>query len=60
MISFIPKQYKKDPVTIRFTAEKLEKIDSLADKFNMSRSEFINQCVDFALEHMTASSNNKD
>ena len=32
--------------------DKLEKIDQLAYNYGISRSEFINQCVDFAMEHM--------
>jgi len=49
---FIPKQYKKDPITIRLSQNKLEIIDQAAAGFNISRNEFINQCIDFALEHM--------
>lgn len=52
MSNFIPKQYKKDPITIRMSADKLERVDSLALEFDLSRSEFINQCIDYALEHM--------
>ena len=43
MANFIPKQYKKEPITIRFTMEKLAKIDQKAAQYDMSRSEFINQ-----------------
>jgi len=59
MSDFIPKQYKKDPITIRINFEKLEKIDSLAADYNISRSEFINQCIDYALKNMTPSDINK-
>ena len=52
MSDFIPKQYKKDPITIRVNFEKLEKIDNLATRYNLSRSEFINQCIDFAIKNM--------
>ena len=52
MSNFIPKQYKKEPITIRITFEKLEKIDALAKAYDLSRSEFINQCIDFAIKHM--------
>ncbi|MCM1364806.1 MAG: hypothetical protein NC122_06490 [Faecalibacterium sp.] len=30
MPNFIPKQYQKDPITIRIESEKLDKIDKLA------------------------------
>lgn len=52
MSYFIPKQYKKEPITVRISYEKLEKVDELASKYDMSRSEFINQCIDYALAHM--------
>lgn len=44
MSDFIPKSYKKEQTTIRIDAEKMKKIDELANSFNLSRSEFINQC----------------
>lgn len=52
MSDFIPKQYKKEPITIRITFEKLEIIDRFSISYNLSRSEFINQCIDFAVKHM--------
>ena len=52
MAVFIPKQYKKDPITIRVGADKLERIDQLAAQYDMSRNEFINQCIDYAMEHI--------
>ena len=48
-VGFIPKQYKKEVVTIRIDFEKLEKIDRLATQYHLSRSGFINQCVDYAI-----------
>ncbi|MCL2884359.1 MAG: hypothetical protein FWF49_02585 [Oscillospiraceae bacterium] len=52
MADFIPKSYKKEPVTIRMSFQKLETVDKQAAKYNMSRSEFVNQCIDYAMEHM--------
>ena len=52
MADFIPKQYTKEPITIRIAPDKLAQIDAFAAKFNMSRSEFINQCIDYALNHL--------
>ena len=52
MADFIPKQYKKEPVTIRITLTKLDRIDVLAEHYGLSRSKFINQCIDYALEHI--------
>ena len=51
MPAFIPKQYKKEPITIRVSMEKLAQIDQRAAEYDMSRSEFINQCIDYAMEH---------
>ena len=53
MADFIPKQYTKEPITIRIAPDKLAQIDAFAAKFNMSRSEFINQCIDYALNNLT-------
>ena len=52
--SFVPKPYKKEPIMVRVTNEKLVAIDRMAGKYNISRSEFVNQCIDFALKHMPA------
>ena len=52
MSNFIPKEYKTATITIRLNKEKIEKIDKLAAKSNLSRSKFISQCIDFALAHM--------
>lgn len=53
MAEFIPKQYKKEQFTIRMEQDMLASVDALAAEYNLSRSEFIVQCVRFALEHMT-------
>ena len=60
MADFIPKQYKKDPITIRIDFEKLKKIDQLASRYHLSRSELINQCIDYALEHMDEEDDHAD
>ena len=52
MADFIPKQYTKEPITIRISPDKLAQIDTAAAKFDMSRSEFINQCIDYALKNL--------
>ena len=50
--TFVPKPYSSDPITIRIPVEKLRLIDDLAAKSNLSRSKFLNQCIDYALEHI--------
>lgn len=52
MTDFTPKPYKKEPITLRIDVEKLEQIETLAAKNGMNRSEFINRCIDFAIQHM--------
>ena len=47
MSKFIPKQYKKEPITLRIDIEKLKEIDRLAAQYDLSRSAFINQCIDY-------------
>ena len=52
MRNFIPKMYKTEPITIRVKEDKLRRIDQAAGKAGVSRSEFITQCIDYAMEHM--------
>ena len=52
MSVFIPKQYKKEPITVRMRFDELEQIDQLASLFGLSRIELINQCIVYALDHM--------
>ena len=52
MYNFIPKQYKKEPITIRMSSERVAEIDNLSAQYNLSRSGFINQCIEFALANM--------
>ena len=52
MQNCIPKQYTRTATTIRLESAKLDLIDKTALKYNISRNEFLNQCIDFALLHM--------
>ena len=52
MANFIPKPYKTEQITIRFPVDKLAQVDELAAKYDLSRSAFINQCVDYAIENL--------
>ncbi len=49
---FIPKKVDKDVISIRIDTELLKEIDKNAAQADISRNEFINQCIIFALEHM--------
>ena len=52
MKNFIPKAYQKEQITVRLNVAAIEKIDKIASQLNLSRSELINQCVEFALANM--------
>lgn len=52
MKAFYPKPYESEPITVRVNTEKLRKIDRLAAEYKVSRSAFVNQCIDYAMEHM--------
>lgn len=52
MGTFIPKPYKRQQVTIRLNSENLRKVDEYAELFGITRSDFIDQCVTFALANM--------
>lgn len=56
MLEFQP--YKKPMtndkiiISIRLDEEKLNKIEQVANKFDISRNELINQCINFALDNL--------
>ena len=52
MDSFIPKKTDKEVISIRLHEKLLSNIDKLAVKYNLSRNEFINQCLTYAIEHI--------
>lgn len=52
MEKFLPKKSEKEVISIRIPVELLEELDSKAATFDISRNEFINQCITFALAHM--------
>lgn len=46
------KNFEKLVISIRIEENKLEIIDKLASKIDISRNEFINQCLDYAIENI--------
>ena len=52
MKSFKPIKQEKVVISIRIDIDTLEKIDSNASEYNLSRNEFIVQCIDYALENI--------
>jgi len=49
---FSPKKQDKEVISIRIPVELLKTIDDSSAKADISRNEFINQCIIFALEHL--------
>lgn len=52
MERFIPKRQEKEVISMRISTELLREVDRQAGMINISRNEFINQCIAFALAHM--------
>ena len=49
---FMPKKPDKEVISIRISSDLLETVDKNAAKSDISRNEFINQCIQFAIEHL--------
>lgn len=52
MAKFVPKKFEKEIISMRIPTEVLEEIDRKAAHIKISRNEFINQCISFALANM--------
>lgn len=59
MEKFIPQKQEKEVISIRLFSDLLKRIDDCAGKANLSRNEFINQCISFALAHIELDEKNK-
>ena len=53
MQEFIPIKSEKEVISIRLESELLKTVDAAAERADISRNEFINQCIQFALEHLS-------
>lgn len=53
MQEFTPIRTEKEVISIRLDSELLKTVDSAAQHAQISRNEFINQCIQFALEHLS-------
>ena len=49
---FLPKKQEKEVISIRISTDLLATVDQKSASFDISRNEFINQCILFALAHM--------
>lgn len=52
MERFFPKKQEKEVISIRISTNLLATVDQKSAAFDVSRNEFINQCILFALKHM--------
>lgn len=49
---FVPRKPDKEVISIRIPSDILDTVDKNAAKSDISRNEFINQCIIFALSHL--------
>lgn len=56
MLEFEPKKIEKTVISIRIQDDILSKIDKLSAERDLSRNEFIVQCIGFAIEHISSAS----
>ena len=52
MEKFSPRKVEKEVISLRISSEVLNEIDQRAAETDISRNEFINQCIDFALKNI--------
>ena len=52
MDTFIPQKPEKEVISMRIPADVLAEVDQKAAEFGLSRNEFLNQCIRFALSRM--------
>ena len=49
---FMPKKPEKEVISMRISTQVLAEVDAKAAAYDISRNEFINQCIAFALANM--------
>jgi len=52
MKDFIPTKQEKTVISIRIDVDMLKTVDKLSEKTDISRNEFIIQCIDYALNNL--------
>ena len=57
MAGFIPRNYTKQQVTVRIDENTLKRVDELAAQLKISRSDLVNQCIEYALKQMETDKN---
>lgn len=56
---FKPIKQEKAVISIRIDTDTLKTIDKSSAKYDLSRNEFIVQCIEFALKHLEVNVNYK-
>lgn len=56
MKKFLPKKPEKEVISMRIDTELLKQVDTEAVRADISRNEFINQCILYALDNMQENS----
>ena len=59
MIKFNPFKSEKIVITIRIEDYRVEELDKIATKLNISRNELISQCLDFTVKNIEFKKTNK-
>ena len=52
MCKFKPRRIERLTISLRIDEGKIEKVDKLSFELDISRNEFLVQCIDYALEHI--------
>lgn len=49
---FVPQKVDKEVISIRLPSDLLKTVDKKSAEADISRNEFINQCILFAIDHL--------
>lgn len=49
---FVPQKVDKEVISIRIPSDLLKTVDKKSAEADISRNEFINQCILFAIDHL--------
>ncbi|MCI8419996.1 MAG: toxin-antitoxin system HicB family antitoxin [Oscillospiraceae bacterium] len=56
MEKFVPKKPEKETISVRISTSLLQKVEAKAAAADISRNEFIMQCILYAMDHLGESS----
>lgn len=60
LTKFVARKPEKEVISMRIAVDTLQEVDQKAAAVGISRNEFINQCILFALSNMDEPDNEKD